>query len=68
MSSTGKDELTRTLPSTRDEHALNDTVPSKQTQIVLTDDQWLLFTQALDRPARPKPHLEALFQTKGVFD
>lgn len=68
MSSTDKNEPTRTLPSTRVNHASEDTVPSKQTQIVLYDEQWLLFTQALDRPARPKPHLEALLQTKSVFD
>ncbi|WP_084502624.1 type II toxin-antitoxin system TacA family antitoxin [Fundidesulfovibrio putealis] len=56
-------------PSTKETALKNcKAVSTEQLRLVLSDEQWLLFTQALDRPPSPKPHLEALLQTKSVFD
>lgn len=34
---------------------------------VLTDDQWLAFQQALDRPVQTKPRLKRLLNAPGVL-
>lgn len=45
-----------------------DAILADQRRFVLTDEQWTLFTQALDAPAKPKPHLEKLLREKSVFE
>lgn len=37
-------------------------------EFLLGDEQWETFLAALDRPANPKPGIEALLREKSVFE
>ncbi len=39
---------------------------ASQTRFLLNEDQWKLFMEALDRPAKEKPRLKKLFSERHV--
>jgi hypothetical protein len=42
--------------------------PADQTHFVLSDEQWLAFTEAFDQPARHLPKLEKLLRELSVLE
>lgn len=49
------------------DHATQDTL-ADQVKLILDDESWKLFIEALDRPARDIPELRKLLTTPSLLD